>query len=302
MNADRLQRRVGSAQRIAIVGTADNETNPDLVERWRELGLDAVLLSPHDAQLQLRAGDVALGRVDVQRSFVDVEPGLLELWDLGRRGVRVVNDPSALLNAHDKLRTTTILAAAGLAQPRSEHIRLGDVPSMPPPFVVKPRFGSWGTDVFRCDDDDAVRRVLAAISGRPWFRRHGALVQELLSPCGYDVRVIVAAGAVVGANERVAAPGEWRTNVSLGGSERPAVPSGLAVSVATAAVAAVGGEFFGVDLMPVPTGYVALEINAAVDFDAEYSLGGDVFTDVAAALGLLELAARSRATATSVHH
>jgi RimK family alpha-L-glutamate ligase len=287
-------------QRIAVVGSADNETNPDLVERWRELGLDAVLLSPHDALHQLRRGDVAIGRVDVRRSFVDVEPGLLELWDLARRGVRVVNDPRALLNAHDKVRTTTILAAAGLAQPRSEHLRPGDSLGLPPPLVVKPRFGSWGTDVFRCNDDDDVRRVLTAIARRPWFRRQGALVQELLPPSGYDVRVLVAAGTVVGANERVAAAGEWRTNVSLGGSERPAVPDSLAVSLATAAVAAVGGEFFGVDLMPVAGGYVALEVNAAVDFDDEYSLGDDVFADAAAALGLLELSARDRATATSI--
>jgi RimK family alpha-L-glutamate ligase len=290
-----------NAQRIAIVGSADNETNPDLVERWRELGLDVALLSPHDALLQLRAGDVAIGRVDVRRSFVDVEPGLLELWDLGRRGVRVVNDAKALLNAHDKLRTTTLLAAAGLEQPRSEHVRLGGRPSLPPPLVVKPRFGSWGIDVFRCDDDADVRRVFAEISGRPWFRRHGALVQELLPPCGYDVRILVAAGEVVGANERVAAPGEWRTNISLGGSERPAASNSLAFSLATAAVAAVGGELFGVDLMPVETGYVALEINAAVDFDQDYSIGGDVYADAAGALGLIELTARARATATSFH-
>ena len=158
---------------------------------------------------------------------------------------------------------------------------------MSPPVVVKPRFGSWGIDVFRCHTWEEIRQTLTAVSNRPWFSRRGAIVQELLPLAGHDVRVLVAAGTVVGAEERVAAPGEWRTNISLGGSHRPTVPSPAAASLAVAAVAALGGDFFGVDLMPVRRGYAVLEVNSAVDFDANYSLwNGDVFADVAGALGL----------------
>jgi [lysine-biosynthesis-protein LysW]--L-2-aminoadipate ligase len=159
---------------------------------------------------------------------------------------------------------------------------------LPPPVVVKPRFGSWGRDVFRCDDRDALERCIAVIRGRRWFRRHGAVVQALVPPRGCDLRLVVAGGRVVGAAERIAAAGEWRTNVSLGGSLRPVEPSWEARSLACAAAAAIGADLVGVDLLLGDDGrLVVLELNGAVDFDERYSLdGGDVYADVAESLGL----------------
>jgi ribosomal protein S6--L-glutamate ligase len=111
-------------------------------------------------------------------------------------------------------------------------------------------------------------------------------VQELVPPCGYDLRLIVARGEVVGAIERVAAGGEWRTNVALGGTRRPvaAVPPD-AEALGIAAAQALGGDLVGVDLLPTPDGHVVLELNGAVDFTGEYSRPHqDVFDGVARAL------------------
>ena len=87
--------------------------------------------------------------------------------------------------------------------------------------MIKPRYGSWGADVFRCDDGAALQRCLELLPEKHWFRTQGAIVQDLIPPRGWDLRLIVAAGRVIGAVSRVAAPGEWRTNVALGAVRAP---------------------------------------------------------------------------------
>jgi glutathione synthase/RimK-type ligase-like ATP-grasp enzyme len=93
----------------------------------------------------------------------------------------------------------------------------------------------------------------------------------------------VAAGRVVGAIERRARPGEWRTNVSLGGERRPVSPPLAARALALRAVAALGIDLAGVDIAGSEGGRMrVLEVNGAVDFTPEY--GADVFTSTASAL------------------
>jgi [lysine-biosynthesis-protein LysW]--L-2-aminoadipate ligase len=287
----RGHRRPDTTAGVRVLGCETNETSGELVRQWRRLGLRAELLSPLDAREVLRPGHTVLARLDVLPTLDGVEPGLLELLWLERRGIRVLNRAATLLAVHDKLRTSHLLRAAGLPHPRTAVLRGDERPSLEPPLVLKPRFGSWGRDVMRCRDRAELDDALAVARDRPWFRRHGALLQELLPPLGHDLRLLVAGGEVVGAGERIAARGEWRTNVSLGGSARPSDPPPRAQALACAAAKAVGGDLVGVDLLPLDgNDYVVLELNGAVDFDERYALGGDVdlYLQIARALGLAE--------------
>jgi glutathione synthase/RimK-type ligase-like ATP-grasp enzyme len=160
--------------------------------------------------------------------------------------------------------------------------------------VIKPRFGSWGADVWKCETRAEVSRAAHRAASRTWFAHGGALVQELLPPSPVDLRLLVAGGRVVGSAQRVAAPGEWRTNVSLGGRLVPAQADPAARRLGARAAEAVGVGLVGVDLLPSERGWIVLELNAAVDFDDTYSWPGrDVFEEAARALriGRAELAA-----------
>jgi RimK family alpha-L-glutamate ligase len=282
---------VGSAKElVAVVGWRSQPTNAPLVEGWRRLGIRTELLRPPDAYRLLGAGDVAVVRLDVMPTLDGVEAGLAEMTVLERRGVRFVNRPGALLAAHDKLAAARRLAVAGIAHPRTlHHTRLDELRALEPPFVLKPRFGSWGQDVMLCRDAGEVKHSLATIGQRSWFRRQGVLVQELVPPLGYDTRVVVAGGRVVGAGRRESALGEWRTNVALGGRFISSSPTEEEQALAIDAARAIGAELVGVDLLPEPDhGSIVLEVNGAVDFaeDEESLAGRSIYADIAAALAL----------------
>lgn len=272
---------------VAVVGWPQ-QTNRELADAWLRRGIPAVLLDPFEAAGLLGEGDTALVRLDVLPTLDGIEDGLDELEELRQRGVRVLNSRRALVCAHDKLRTARCLVAARLPHPKTVHLPRAGVPlGLRPPLVVKPRFGSWGLDVFRCDTDDELEAVLCAVRNRAWFRRHGALLQELVPSSGRDIRLLVAAGRVAGGIQRVALPGEWRTNVSRGAARLPVSPSAEMRRLAIAAAAAIGGDFVGVDLLPVENGCVVIEVNGAVEFNRQYDLAGeDVYTALSEALRL----------------
>jgi RimK family alpha-L-glutamate ligase len=251
------------------------------------------LLTPTQALRVLREGDVALGRLDVLTSLDGVEAGLWALGELEARGVHVLNPPSVLLACHDKLLTARLLARAGLPHPRTHFVsRDGDrVAGSTSALVIKPRFGSWGRDVTRCDDRARLRAHLDLIRGETWFQRQGAIVQELVAPRGYDLRLVVAGNRIVGAVKRVCAAGEWRTNVALGARRASTTAPGEAAALALAATREVGGALIGVDLLPCDDHWTILELNAAVEFTPDYALRHDIY-----ALTASELARTARSS------
>jgi RimK family alpha-L-glutamate ligase len=271
---------------FALVAQHATGTNVALASRsWP--GAESMILTPREALERLQPGDVALGRLDVKPTLDGVDDGVAELAQLAARGVRVLNGPRTLLAAHDKLLTARALVQAGVPHPATTLFTAGDeTPPLEPPVVIKPRFGSWGADVFRCDDGESLKRCLDLLPEKHWFRTQGAIVQDLIPPRGWDLRLIVAGGRVIGAVSRVAAPGEWRTNVALGAVRAPVFePPAEACDLAIAAAEAVDGHLVGVDLLPTPAGgYVVLELNGACDFVDTYSSEDDVFASAILAL------------------
>src|SRR5262245_7047713 len=286
------------AMRVALVAHRHNETNLRLVEA-APAGVEMEIVPPSRTLGRLGPDDAALARLDVLPTLDGIEPGVWEIGRLEAEGVHVLNRLRTLLATHDKLQTSRALHAASLPHPQTAHIIASRaIVPMEPPVVVKPRFGSWGRDVTLCESRAELTACLEELSTRPWFRRQGVLVQELIPPLGHDLRLVVAGGQVVGAVRRVAPEGEWRTNVALGAERESTEPPQAAREIAVAAAAAVEGDLVGVDLMPADDGgWVVIEVNGAVEFTDEYSLGRDIFPAAIDALLASLASARESAVA-----
>ena len=124
--------------------------------------------------------------------------------------------------------------------------------------IIKPIFGSMGHGLVRVQDPEVAFRVARALEQvKAVF-----YVQRAVDHGGRDVRVFVVGGCVLGAIERRSPDGDWRTNVSRGGSADPIDLSSEWADLAVRAAAAIGADYAGVDLLPSRDGAVAvLEVN-----------------------------------------
>jgi ribosomal protein S6--L-glutamate ligase len=120
-------------------------------------------------------------------------------------------------------------------------------------------------------------------------------VQRAIDHDGRDIRAFVVGRRVLGAIERRAPQGEWRTNVAIGGSAKACDLTPEWEQLALRAAAAVGADYAGVDLLPSRDGQVfVLEVNGIPGWEGLQKATG---LDVAGAI-VEHLVARSETVTT----
>jgi RimK family alpha-L-glutamate ligase len=210
----------------------------------------------------LLEADAVLARIVPSGTLEQIIFRVDALHWIEERGVPVMNSPRAIERCVDKFYTTALLEEAGLPVPETiacergaeamAAVReLGDA-------IVKPIFGSLGHGMVRVTSPDVALRVVEPLEqiGSIFY------VQRTIDHGGRDVRAFVVAGRVIGAIERRAPAGDWRTNVSRGGSVRPFDLPPEWAALALRATAVVGADYAGVDLLPSRDGRVyVLEVN-----------------------------------------
>ena len=255
--------------------------------------VEAGLTWPEQSRRQTRLTSEHTSILDADAVFARIIPGgSLEqiiyrvdaLHWIEDRGVLVVNTPRAIERCVDKFYTTTLLHDAGLPTPETvvcERLdeavaaveAMGDV-------VIKPIFGSLGHGMIRVSEPELARRVLRPLDqvGSVFY------VQRAIDHGGRDVRAFVVGGRVLGAIERRAPKGEWRTNVAIGGTARAIDLTPEMEQMALRAAAVVGADYAGVDLLPSRDGGVfVLEVNGIPGWQGlQEATGLDVATAIVA--------------------
>lgn len=233
-------------------------------------------------QISLLDADVVLARIIPGGSLEQLIYRVDALHWIENRGVRVVNSPRAIERSVDKFYTTTLLHDAGLLVPETvvcERVEdaMAAVRAMRD-VVIKPIFGSLGHGMVRVSDPETALRVVRALDQI----KSVYYVQRAIDHDGRDLRIFIVGGRVLGAIERRAPAGEWRTNVAIGGSATAVVVSPEIERIAIAAAAAVGADYAGVDVLPADDGSLyVLEVNGIPGWQGlQQATGIDVATAI----------------------
>jgi RimK family alpha-L-glutamate ligase len=189
--------------------------------------------------------------------------------------VPMVNAPDATARAGHKTAAAVSLLDAGIPVPRTALALSSDQltrlrEEFGPEAVYKTAIGTHGGGAWKVRTSDP----LTAKVGK---RR--AFLQELVGRDGEvprDLRVYVVAGEVLGAMERVAVEGDWRTNVARGGHVADVTGSTPeeVLAMARRSATTLGLDCAGVDLIEGDDGWYVLEVNPTAGFKGFYRATG----------------------------
>ncbi|MEG0995453.1 MAG: RimK family alpha-L-glutamate ligase, partial [Clostridia bacterium] len=129
------------------------------------------------------------------------------------------------------------------------------------PVVLKECFGSFGQQVYLLDSVEALRQKVTLLAGTP------LLFQELVAESyGRDARLNVVGGRVVASMLRSSTDGDFRSNLTRGGSMAPYTPTQAEEALAVCAAECLGLDFAGVDVLFGANGPLLCEVNSNAHF------------------------------------
>ena len=194
------------------------------------------------------------------------------------------NSSASISRSRDKLRALQLIGNSGVEMPITGYVHLSrDIESVlrtvgTPPYVIKLLEGTQGRGVVLTETMEA------AISAVETMKKVDAniLIQEFISESsGQDIRAIVVGDKVVASMKRIAKPGEFRSNVHLGGRVEDYKLTAQEQESAIKAARVLGLSVAGVDLIQSNRGPLVLEVNSSPGLEGiEKATGIDVAGEI----------------------
>jgi ribosomal protein S6--L-glutamate ligase len=202
------------------------------------------------------------------------------------QGMYSANSALAISRSRDKLRSTQILARAGVDIPRTVVSRnASDIDGMldslgGAPVIIKLASGTHGNGVVLAETKKAAKSVLQAF----YLQNEdgtNVLVQEFIKEsAGTDIRAFVVGGRVVASMQRQSLDDDFRSNLHKGGEGTIVKLTDEERKLAVRAANAMGLKVCGVDMMRSNRGPLVLEVNASPGFGIEKITKRDVATPI----------------------
>ena len=186
-------------------------------------------------------------------------------------GAHIINSLRTATVCGNKLFAHMELQKARVKTPKafsafSEESAIRALDNLGYPAVIKPTIGSWGRLIALLRDRDAANAVIEDREHMfPIYQVY--YFEELVSRPPRDIRAIVIGDTVVAAIYRYSGPGEWKTNMALGGHAETCPVTNELEDICIKATKAMEGQIVGVDLMESREhGLIVHEINNTTEF------------------------------------
>ncbi|MCX6725582.1 MAG: 30S ribosomal protein S6--L-glutamate ligase [Candidatus Saccharibacteria bacterium] len=195
------------------------------------------------------------------------------------QGIFTTSKSIAINRTRDKLRSSQLLAQAGVDIPKTVFAReTADLDAVidqagGTPLIIKVARGTHGNGVVLAETRKAAQAVMQAF----YVESVSFLVQEFIAEsAGTDIRAFVVGGKVVASMKRQSLDDDFRSNIHQGGEGTPVKLSDEERKTALKAAKAMGLSIAGVDIIRSSRGPLVLEVNASPGFGIEKITGHNV--------------------------
>lgn len=203
------------------------------------------------------------------------------------QGVFTTTSSISLVRARDKLRSTQLLARAGVGIPKTIFSRglSTDIDSLiddlgGTPVIIKLARGTHGNGVVLAETKKAAKSVLQAFHVMDQEGTNIFLQEFIKESAGADIRVFIVGGKVVASMKRQSLDDDFRSNLHQGGEGVIVKLNEEERKTAQKAARAIGLSIAGVDMMRSDRGPLVLEVNASPGFGIETVTGRNVASAV----------------------
>lgn len=180
------------------------------------------------------------------------------------------NSARSIELSKDKFRTYQLLTAHNIPTPKSVLIKcpvdFNYIKSkIGYPLVIKTLSGSQGHGVLLCHTQDELAEIINFLETSKSCQV--LIVQEFIKEShGRDVRVFTVGDEIIAGIQRVASPGNFRANFSLGGTVTPIEITSEIRELTSCVTKLFGLDISGIDLLYTKHGYTICEANSSPGF------------------------------------
>jgi len=255
--------------------------NGRLIESFNSKGIEAEVVDPSSFDiivnkdikqgLRYNGSPVELPNLLLVRFGAGISKFMLALIrQLEKSGVVCINSANAVETVKDKLYTSQILSSQSIAIPNTMMVRFPVDPEVVDeeigyPCVVKIVTGSYGEGVYLCDRKKDFKKLMEFIETLKSSKT--LLVQEYMGERpGEDLRVLVVGGKVIGAMKRSAPEGDFRANITNGGTGQAYELTDEIEYIARETAKVLNLDIAGIDLLFDSRGFRVCEANSNPGF------------------------------------